>query len=86
MKNLKLAASRMQNTVICFFHIKLTANENGNPEGKIAVINSNAGVSINNIEINIKDIYIHKKGVDNLPDLIAIPASYVELCDFITYN
>jgi len=85
MKNLKLSSSRIENSVMCYFYIRLTANLNGNPEGQILVINSNAGGSLNQIEIKKEDIYLHKKGVGSAPDLISIPEKYIDLCKFTTY-
>ena len=85
MKDLKLSSSRIENKLMCFFYIGLTKNLNGNPEGKICVINSNAGASLNQIEIKQEDIFLHKKGGNGVPDLISIPVSYVETCEFSTF-
>lgn len=85
MKTLKLSPSRIDESVMCYFYIGLTSNLNGNPEGKIAVINSNSGGSLNQIEIKREDIYLHTKGVGCAPDLISIPAKYIDLCEFATW-
>ena len=85
MKNLKLSASRIENKVMCFFYIQLTKNLNGNPEGKVLVVNSNAGASLNQIEIKAEDIFLHKKGEGSTPDLVSIPVRYINQCEFSTY-
>lgn len=85
MKDLKLSASRIDNQIMCFFYIELTSNLDGNPEGKICVVNSNAGASLNQIAIDRNDIYLHKKGGNGVPDLISIPLSYIDKCEFSTF-
>ena len=85
MENLKLSASRIENKVMCFFYIRLSKNSNGNPEGKVLVVNSNAGASLNQIEIKAEDIFLHKKGEGSAPDLVSIPVSYINQCEFSTF-
>lgn len=84
MKNLKLTPSRIENTLVCFFYGTLSY-ENGDKEGKICIVNANAGASKNIVKVSKDDFFLLKEGKNGTPDLVSLPASYVETCEFSTF-
>ncbi len=83
MKDLKVTPSRIEKTLVCFFYGTLSY-ENGDKEGKICIVNSNAGASKNIVKVSKEDFLLLKEGKNGAPDLVSLPAYYIETCEFST--
>lgn len=89
MKKSTLKISCSSGSVVCFFYKTLECTSEGWTEGRIKVINTNTGASLNPVRIINKDInFIHVPKNSSIyetpPSIVSIPVDYIN--DEVVFN